>query len=430
VVLVALAGAALIGCDEGTPSDGVEVRSELARDLAPAATAEEVDAVVAGSREFGMDFYHRLAAAQETQAEPGNLVCSPYSLSIALAMTWAGARGDTEREIGEVMRYTLAQAEQHRAFNWLDLELESREADAPETAEVPFALSIANSAWAQSGYPFETDYLDLLAVNYDAGLFVTDFASDPEAARSDINSWTSDNTAARIPEVLPEGSLNTSTKLVLVNAIYFAAEWNTKFPDEYTSDGPFHALDGSEVSVPMMHNSVYTQYVEGSTYQALSLPYQGEALDMVILLPAEGEFASFESTLDGAALGTILDSVDEADNASVQIAMPSFDVSGDPIPLVDVLSEMGMPSAFEPGTADFSGIAQRPMWIDNVYHRAFVKVDERGTEAAAATAVVIDGDGDGDPDPIVFTADRPFIFLVRDVATGAVLFLGRMADPS
>jgi serpin B len=428
-VVMALASLGLGGCGEEAqpPDESLQVRSELARDTAPAATVEEVDALVAGSRDFGMDLYHRLAAAQE---EPGNLACSPYSLSVAMAMTWAGARGDTEREIGEVMGFTLPQAEQHRAFNWLDLELASREAEAPEAAEVPFSLSLASSAWAQRGFPFEADYLDVLAVNYDAGLYVTDFASDPEAARSDINAWTSDRTAARIPEVLPEGALDANTKLVLVNAIYFAAEWLQKFPDEYTADGAFHALDGGELVVPMMHNSLYAQAVEGSTYQALSLPYQGEELDMVIVLPAEGAFASFEASLDGAGLGTILDALAEAERTTVEVAMPSFDVSGDPIPLVDVLSDMGMPDAFVPGTADFSGIAQRPMWIDNVYHRAFVKVDERGTEAAAASAVVIDSDGDPDPDPVVFTADRPFVFLVRDIATGAVLFLGRMADPS
>lgn len=426
-LLVGIA-ASLLGCDDndgGDPVDESFVRSDAVREASPEVTDTEVEQLAQDNRAFGVDLYHQIAATED-----GNLFCSPFSVSVALAMAYAGAQGETARQIRETLHFTLDDETLHRGFNWLDLELASRaETPVADPDEAyPFTLNLINSVWAQRGYPFESDYLDLMAINYDAGIHTVDFESATEEARLDINAWTSDHTEERIEELLEDGAISDRTKLVLVNAIYFSASWAQRFPEESTYDRVFTTFDG-EVSVPMMHLMEYFVYAEGDGYQALEMLYEGQELSMVVILPEAETFADFEASFDADKLESILTSIDANDRSLVSVTMPLFSFST-PTNLVEPLETLGMPIAFEEGAANFNGIAPRPMWISNVLHEAFIAVDEDGTEATAATAVVIDGDGDGDPDWESFSADRPFIFLIRDIPTGSVLFMGRLTDPS
>jgi serpin B len=317
----------------------------------------------------------------------------------------------------------------HPAFNRLDLELEARsQMDLPDDAGEPFELSIANAIWAERTYDFLDAFLETLAVNYGAGARLVDFINDPEGARNQINSWVSDETNARIPELIPQGVIDAMTRLVLTNAIFFKASWAEPFPVQQTQDGDFHLLTGATVTTPLM-NSQGTRgllYAEGEDFQALELPYAGDEMAMLVVLPAEGSFTEFEASFDSMALESIVAAMGREE---VSVVLPKFEFSTD-VPLRQVLTEMGMPSAFEPGVADFSGMdGTRELYIQDVLHKAFVAVDEEGTEAAAATAVVV-GVTSAPAEPKRFEANRPFLFLIRDRVTGAVLFFGRVVDPT
>ncbi len=418
------AGVVAVGCagnggNDGRPA-GEVVRSEETRDTSPAIPPEAQQELVAGNTAFAFDMYQVLAADSDE-----NLFYSPYSISIALAMTYGGARGETERQMAEALHYTLPQEELHPAFNWLDLELESRGEGASGSDGEPFRLRVANATWGQEGFPFLMDYLDLLAVNYGAGMRIMDFVSEPEASREVINEWVSEETEGRIEDLLPEGSIDGSTRLVLTNAIYFNAAWSLPFEESYTRDGSFYRLDGSPVTAEMMSQTEDFRYVEGEGYQAVEMFYDGEELSMIVLLPAEGEYAAFEESLDEARLETILASLEFT---HVNLTMPKFTFESG-FGLVDAFQELGMVDPF--GPADFSGMAEgRDLFISDIFHKAFVAVDEEGTEAAAATAVVV-GESSVPPPPVAtMTIDRPFLFLIRDRATGAILFLGRVLDPT
>jgi len=432
----ALALALTLACDDGGP-DGADVpagsggggpeisvqSSSLERDLAPAVPDADRSELAEGNRAFAFELYAALAG------EDGNLFLSPYSISSALAMTYAGARGDTETEMAATLHFTLPQAALHPAMNQLDLELESR-ADATPPPSLPDGLpprlEIADSLWGQEGYVFEPAFLDTLARNYGAGLRTLDFGADPEGARGVINAWVADQTEDRISDLLPEGAITPLVRLVLTNAIYFLANWASPFEPEATSPGPFVTAAGSEVTVDVMHQTESLPYAAGDGWVAVSLPYVGDQLSMLVVVPDAGRFDEVE-----AALGTELYAAIDGALASqrVALALPRWEVDSR-FQLADVLSELGMLQAFLDGEADFSGMtAAEPLHISSVIHQAFVSVDEQGTEAAAATAVLMAGNS-LPPEPVAVTVDRPFLYLVRDEPTGTLLFLGRVTDPS
>jgi serpin B len=281
---------------------------------------------------------------------------------------------------------------------------------------------VVNATWGQAGYSFLPAYLDTLALSYDAGLRILDFMADPEAARATINAWVSAETADRIRDLLQPGTILPTTRLVLTNAIYFSAAWAEPFPKTATREGDFHLLDGSVVKAPLMSHRADFGYAAGDGYEAVELLYDGKELSMVVLLPAEGRFEEFEASLDAPKLTGILAALLPRD---IQLTMPRFSSESE-LGLVETLRALGMSDAFTPGVADFSGIdGTRDLFISGVVHKAFVSVDEDGTEAAAATAVIIGIVSV--PQPV--RADRPFIFLVRDIPTGAILFLGRVLSP-
>jgi serine protease inhibitor len=426
VTLIATsAGLGFVAACSGDDGDvAVSVaQADVSRDEDPTVATDQLTPLVEGNTAFATDLYGAL------RQESGNLFFSPHSISIALGMTFAGAAGATASEMAKTLHFDLPPDQLHAAFNRLDLELAARsEVELEDDAGEPFELSVANAIWAERTYEFLDPFLETLALNYGAGARLVDFINDPEAARMAINDWVSGETNDRIPELVPPGVIDAMTRLVLTNAIFFMASWAEPFPEEQTQDGAFHLLSGTTVTAPLMHTAGPQSllYAEGEDYQAVELPYAGEELAMLLVLPEDGDFAAFEEGFDADMLAGIVDALAAE---QVSVVLPKFEFSTD-VGLKPVLTAMGMASAFEPGVADFSGMdGTRELYIQDALHKAFVAVDEQGTEAAAATAIVI-GVTSVPLEPKLFQADRPFLFLIRDRITGAVLFLGRVVDPT
>lgn len=388
------------------------VQSELPRETAPQVSDEAQKALAAGNRAFALDLY------RELREQDGNLFYSPYSISTALAMAYAGAAGETQRQMAEALRFALPPDELHAAFNALDLTLTSPEAAAA------FRLNIANALWAQEGYEFLSSYLDTLAVHYGAGMRLADFTQDAlrEEARQAINTWVSEQTERKIEELLQQGDLTADARLVLLNAIYFKADWNVPFHGDMRGD--FTRLDGSRITAPMMSRRTDTPYLAGAGFEAFALDYKGDRVRMLVLVPDAGSFADFEGTLDAAQVAEIMAGLESTD---LQVTMPKFEFRAR-FALQGALNSLGMEDAFQAGAADFSGMdGARNLFIQSVIHEAFVAVDEEGTEAAAATGIVM---GIVSMPMNTITVDRPFIFLIHDVETDTLLFIGRMLDPT
>jgi serpin B len=415
VLAMVLASVSLVGCGGGEVV-GI-AHSENQRIASPQVSPSDFNSLVDGNTAFAFDLYQAL------RGEQGNLFYSPYSISLALAMTYAGARGETEQQMADTLHFTLPQDSLHPAFNSLDQQLASRGEGAQGKDEKGFRLNIVNAIWGQQDYTFLPQFLDVLAENYGAGLRLLDFINKPEESRVTINNWVSDQTEGKIKDLIPQGVIDDLTRLVLTNAIYFNAAWLNPFNEKLTQDGIFHLLDGSEVTVPMMRQTESFGYAEGEGYQAVELPYSGN-LSMVILLPESGQFDSFEQSLDANYVDAILKDLEDK---QVALTMPKFEFESE-FSLVDTLSEMGMPIAFS-GGADFSGMTgNNDLCIGDVLHKAFVSVDEAGTEAAAATAVVMKLTA-APAEPVEVTVDRPFIFLIRDIETNSIIFVGRVMNP-
>ncbi|MCX6644838.1 MAG: serpin family protein [bacterium] len=391
--------------------------SNLPRNQNPDVPGGDFAELVTGNTNFAFDLYEQL------MTEDGNMFFSPFSISQALAMAYAGARGNTETQIADVMHFTLGQDGLHPAFNKLDLELHSRGAHATNKGGDPFQLNIANSTWGQNDWTWQTPFLDTLALNYGAGMRMVDFKTDPETCRVTINDWVESRTENKIQELLKQGVITVDTRLVLVNAIYFNAAWLLPFIVENTTPGDFHLSDGSTVSVPMMYEMEDHGYMEGDGYQACDLLYDGEELSMTIVLPDDGRFADVENSLNADFVNTVVSGLQ---NKKVEVTMPKFQYDSE-FSLTQTLQDMGMTDAFN--NADFSGLdGGYTLAITDVVHKAFVSVDEEGTEAAAATAAVF---GEVSmPETVKFILDRPFIFFIRDLQTGAILFIGRVVNPS
>ena len=381
----------------------------------------ETGTLVAGNNAFAFDLYQTLPA--------DNLIFSPYSVSLALAMVYGGANGNTAQQMADTLHFSLPQDDLPAVFQALDSSLprEAESAEENEEDEQPFRLSIANALWGQEGYPFIADYLTLLANYYGAGMQSVDFAAAPDDARQTINAWVSDQTQDRIQDLLQPGTVTGSTRLILTNAIYFKAAWLDPFDEAFTEDGPFTLLDGSRVTVPMMHKTSTYLYARGEGYQAVGLPYAGQQrMVMLILLPDAGQFEAFEAGLDAAQFQAIQEQVAWMD---VLLTLPRFEYDAD-FSLAGTLAALGMPDAFDANVADFSGMTeQEDLAISDVIHKAFIKVDEAGTEAAAATAVAMVGTAAPMEVPEV-QVDRPFIYAIYDQDSGAILFLGRVLNPA
>ncbi len=283
---------------------------------------------------------------------------------------------------------------------------------------------MVNAIWGQKGFEFLDPFLDTLAINYGAGLRILDFIQETEPSRVAINDWVSDQTEERIKDLVPPGAINDLTRMVLTNAIYFNAAWLRPFKQEATSNGPFRLLSGSEATVPMMKQIQEFRYGESTDYQAVELPYDGNKLSMVILLPRAGSFEAFEKALSAEVVSGIIGKLEVR---QVTLTMPRLEFESS-FGLKKALTALGMGVAFTE-SADFSGMTgKRDLLIQDVLHKAFVSVDEAGTEAAAATAVIVGTTSV--PLPAEFKADRPFIFLIRDIPTASTIFVGRVLNPA
>ena len=400
------------------PASGDILRSEKPR-VSPSVSQTDLAALVDGNNAFAFGLYQALKGSQ------GNIFYSPYSISLALAMAYAGARDSTEKQMAAAMHYTLPQDRLHPAFNGLDQELAGRGQGAKGKDGKGFRLNIVNAIWGQKGYPFLAPYLDLLAEDYGAGLRTLDFRAAPDASRLTINNWVEDQTGQRIKDLIPPGAIDPLTRLVLTNAIYFNAAWANNFEKSATRPADFHLAGGSTVKVPMMHQTEHLGYAAGDGYQAVTLPYDGRELEMVVLLPGQGKFSEFENSLTA---GSVVSIIKDITPRQIALSLPGFKYESE-FSLGKILAAMGMPVAFS-GQADFSGMTgDRELSISEVVHKAFVAVDESGTEAAAATAVIMRATA-MPVMPLEVKVDRPFIFLIRDIQTGSVIFIGRVMNPA
>jgi serpin B len=376
----------------------------------------DVAAVVKGDNQFAFDLYGQLRDRE------GNLFFSPNSISTALAMTYAGARGDTAKEMAQALHFTLPPDELHPAFAALLKELNG------EGQKRGYQLSVANALWGQKGEGFKDDFLKLTKDNYGAGLRQVDFAGNSEAARQEINAWVEKQTQDKIKDLLKPGVLSPLTRLVLTNAIYFKGDWTSPFKKDLTRDEAFDDGGGAKAKVPMMHQTARFKYHDAETLQVLEMPYAGKELSMVVLLPKKvGGLADLEKSLTADKLAGWLG---QARNEDVIVSLPKFKTTAE-LSLKPTLEALGMKKAFQMTGADFSGMNGKKddLYITAVVHKAYVDVNEEGTEAAGATGVVIGVRAVPAQKP-EFRADHPFVFLIRDTRTGSVLFLGRLVNPT
>ncbi len=362
---------------------------------------------------FAIELYEQLAE------EDGNIFFSPYSISTALAMTYAGARGNTEKEMSEVLHFNLSQNELHPAFS----KLSSHFAQIQNIGNIE--LNIANALWIQKNYNILDNFLNINTKYYNANLFNVDFMKAPDKAIQEINDWVEENTKNKIKDILKKEDLHPLTRLILTNAIYFKGDWEYKFDKELTAELPFRKNKNEKMMIPIMYQKGNFKYSKNDDYQMLELPYTGKELSMLILLPNEIDgLSKLEKKLKDN-LFTHLNQF--AHQKMVEVYLPKFEFTKRFV-LNKKLETLGMKDAFE-GNADFSGITgNKRLFIHNIIHKAYVKVDEQGTEAAAATAVILAEVGYKQSIPI-FKADHPFIFLIRDNETGSILFIGRIVDP-
>jgi serpin B len=418
ILLIWLSACAPTAPAETIQATGSILSSEKQREQSPEVAPSDISSLTDGNSVFAFNLYKLLSK------EEGNIFYSPYSISAALAMTYAGARGDTEKQMAGTLQFYLPQNQLHPTFNFLDQELASRGEGAKGKDGEGFRLNIVNAIWGQKDYTFLVSFLDTLAENYGAGLRIVDFINETEPSRIIINDWASDETGGRIKDLIPQGAITQMTRLVLTNAIYFNAAWQYPFDEDATSPGIFYLLNGDEVTVPMMEQQESFSYAKGDNYQVVELPYDGQELSMVIILPDSGQFETFEEAM---GYQNIKDVIENLERREVRLTMPKFEFDSS-FSLKKALTEMGMPVAFS-ADADFSGMTgNKDLFVSDVIHKAFVSVDEAGTEAAAATAVIMDLTAMPDT-PVEVTLNRPFIFLIRDIETGAILFLGRVMNP-
>lgn len=397
-----------------------EARSDKQRATAKADPAD-LTKLVGAELELARDL---IAAMPD---EKGNLVLSPLSIYQALAMAAAGAKGDTAAELAKVLKFPLPPERIHAALGALEVELMSRaSAEGRKKAEPAFTLNVANALFGQTGRTFEPAFLELLATHYGAGMQLVDYQADPDAARKRINGWVSEQTRERIPELLQKPNVTDATRLVLVNAVYFLAKWDAPFEKEWTKPGPFTRADGSKLQVERMNQTRHMELSIVDGARALKLPYKGGKVACWIVLPSET--AKLDALVQD--LPAKLPALTAAPKLEfVSLSLPKLK-TGWRGALVPPFQKLGMSLATNADKADFSGMdGTKELFVGSITHQTFLAVDEEGTEAAAATAVEMTAGG-VPPKPIPFAVDRPFLLVIRDEPTGAVLFLARIMDPS
>jgi serpin B len=380
--------------------------------LATGARAADRDIVIDGNTRFAFDLYQKLKAEN-----PGkNIFLSPFSISTALAMTYTGAKGETEKQMAQTLHFTLPQKPLHQSFASLQAGLQNSKG---------YELAIANRLWGQKGYPFLPGFLKFVDSHYQGGFEAVDYRQDPNGVLKIINRWVEVKTKEKIKNLLSDQDINSLTRLVLTNAIYFKGSWQTKFLPQNTLQASFHLENGKTAPTSLMSQNDKFKYLDANTFEALELPYAGDKLCMLVLLPQKGtELGKLEQMLTLENLRAWRSSMREM---NVRVFLPKFKTESRFL-LNDPLTALGMTDAFDENLADFSAImGKKDLYISKVIHKAFVDVNEEGTEAAAATAVVMLTKSFS-PEP-VFRADHPFLFAILDKQSGSVLFLGRLMNP-
>ncbi len=382
--------------------------------LAPL-TSVAANGIAEDNSRFATELYQRMQNAQ-----PGkNVFYSPLSISTALAMTYAGSRGETESQIAAALHFRATQDELHQNYAELLASLKGGEG---------YTLNMANALWGQSGYGFREEFVSLADSRYQGGFRQLDFSGDTENSRLTINRWAEENTSGKIKELLRQGDINFLTRLVLTNAIYFKGDWETSFDVKMTRPQPFKRADGSMVEAAMMRQSESFAYLENEELQALELPYKGKDIAMLLLLPKQGDLNDFAATL---APGKIKELRAAMRLRQVDVELPKFKFAARYyLDNPDLLPALGMRDAFDKSRADFSGLnGRKDLCISHVIHQAVIEVNEQGSEAAAATAVVV-GLKSMPLRPASFKADHPFVFLLLHKPSDSILFLGSLNDPS
>lgn len=428
---------ALMGCTTEPGSGNVTVtenQSEAQHQPAEQPRELNMETAAQQANDFAMRFYGQVAGE-----ESGNLFFSPLSIHSALSMTFAGSKGETAREMGNVLAFAYAPDEgiEHHAYSMLlkalndapTVRIETYENNEQKTIERPaFELVVANRLWGQQGFPWNAGFKQLTEREYLAGLEEVNFEADADGAADIINDWVENTTRDRIKDLIPRGTLDAYTRLVLTNAIYFKANWMEEFNDSMTKPRPFHLANGETVDVPTMSQTEHFNYGETPDSQLLEMRYERGALSMLVVLPIEdeGAMAAVEQQL---ASGELLIEMSAMQRTKVDVALPKFRLEQE-LDLNATLSAMGMPIAFS-NQANFSGMTSaETLFLSKALHKAFVEVDEKGTEAAAATAIEMSFTSMPPPEtPKIFHADRPFLFLIRHNESGAILFMGRVTDP-
>jgi serpin B len=426
VLVLALAGGALaLAAPFPWAPDNAEEASQVAQTNRPkdqpaqtrkAGAVPRADraAVVKANREFALDLYHKL------RADKGNLFLSPYSISSALAMTEAGAGGKTREQMRKTLHFALPDERLYPALGSLQQQLNGN------GAKRAYELRAANALWGQKDASFLSDYVKLLKTEFRAGINAVDFAGDKEKARQTINAWVARETRNRIKELLKEGHVDRSTRLVLTNAIVFKADWSTRFDKTYTREEPFRGTS-RKAKVPLMSIVGEYRFLDGGTFQALEVPFTRNQVSLVVFLPRKaGGLADFEKTLSAKKLSGWMSKLKER---QVDLKLPRFRTTAS-FRLKPTLSALGMPLAFQASQANFSGMtASKGIFLGDVVHQAFLDVNENGAEAVAATAVEAKFGGKVPEQPVVFHADHPFFFVIHDKSSDSILFLGRLVDP-
>lgn len=377
---------------------------------------ETLMSAAADNSAFAFDIFQIL------KQKGGNLFFSPYSVSSALAMTYGGARGNTALQMQEAMRFTRGQEGTHKAF----AELGSLLGNIQSKGAVE--LAVANSIWPQTGYGFLPEYTALLKKFYGVEITPVDYANAPEPSRKRINKWVEVKTREKIKDLIPEGSIDPLTRLVLVNAIYFKGDWEEQFDPDDTVEAPFFVTPEKSIEASLMTRTGDYGYSDMGDLQILELPYAGRDLSMVVILPGPGRSISdLEKKITIENFFLWKQGMSEKE---VEVFLPRFRITWGSFSLVEALKSLGMVDAFSDTKADLSGMDGSPdLYITDVLHKAFIDVNEEGTEAAAATAVIVGLKSIPAP-PEVFRADRPFIFIIQENSTGSILFMGRVSDPS
>jgi len=425
---------ALTGCFHDSDDDPVKddflqdfggdtAKSDSPRDTQPLVQAGDLSAQISNNSDFALKIFQNMVSG--SSQENKNIVFSPFSISQAMVMLSAGAANNTLEEINQGLMLNTDQAILHPSFNQLDLDFTSRAGTytRSDNSQGELLLNISNALWGQTGYEFEGPFLDVLAINHGAGINLLNFTDDAELARTEINQWVATQTKDKIIDAMPPNSVNSDTRLVLTNTVYLKADWLSPFSVASTSDLEFNKLDASIVTVPFMSQRGVFAYKEEAGVIVVELPFVGDKLEMVLVMPDSVDFETYESTLTQAILNSLILSLQSTD---VRLTMPKFNFKSE-VSLKTELQSLGVIDAFNEGVADFSAMdGTTNLFVQSAIHKAFITVEESGVEAGAFTGISI-GTTSAPPSIVI---NKPFLFMIRDKVNGSILFLGRVLDPS